>query len=136
MSHPLLGNINEVSGGVITDVVISQINDSAGGKEGFEISIDESTFKIDNEYYNELFKEGLICPALKVVCKNTLLSISVDGFEKVFIGQNELDKLIIVECYLAAAESFRFNPRKGVVNDFFLGESDIEKGYVMSTKKK
>ena len=135
MSHPLLGNINEVSGEVITDVIISQINEYAQGKVGFEISIDESTFKIGNEYYNELFNEGLICPALKVVCKNTLLSISVNGFEKVFISQSELDKLIIIECYLAAAESFKFNPKKGTVNDFFLGESDIEKGYVMSTKK-
>lgn len=135
MSHPLLGNINEVSGGVIADVLISQVNDPSEGKEGFRIGIDEGTFKIDNEYYYELYKEGLICPVLKVICKNTLLSISVDGFESVFVRQSELDKLIIVECYLVAAESFKFNPKKGVVNDFFLGESDIDKGYVMSTKK-
>jgi hypothetical protein len=130
MSHPLLGNTNEVSGGFTAEIKVA-----AKGGEGFEIGFDESTFKIDNEYYSELYKDGALCPAIKITCKNTLLSVSIDGFNSEFISQDKLDKLIEVEYYLAAAKSFKFNPKKGSVNDFFMGETDIEKGYIMSRKQ-
>ena len=130
MSHPLLGNTNEVSGDFTAEIKVAAI-----GREGFEIGFDESTFKIDNEYYSELYRDGAICPVMKITCKNTLLSVSVDGFNRELISSDKLDKLIGVEFYLAAAKSFKFNPKKGSVNDFFMGETDIEKGYIMSIKR-
>ncbi len=135
MSHPLLGNIEEVNGGFTAHVLIDLVvNDPAKGT-GYEISLDKSTFKIENEYYNELYEKGVICPVLKVVCDNTLLSMCVNGFESVFVREEKLDKLIKAECCFAAVKKFTFNPKKESVNSFFIGESTIEKGYIMSTKK-
>ena len=69
MSYPRLGNILEASGDF--SIEFDWKRAYKNGAEWYLITPNKDSFKIDNDYYRELFKQGSIVLYWSVFCSKT-----------------------------------------------------------------
>jgi hypothetical protein len=131
MSYPRIGNQLEVNG----DFEISfDYKEQLAGFDttSFVVQPNQESFKINNDYYSQLFDEGKICLYWSIYCKTSFLFQEYTNFEKTEIPVSKMGEVVEINYYLIANENFEFNPPEGSVNSFFSSKVNIDKGCILS----
>lgn len=134
MSHPILGNKNEVNGDFSIDFDWSLFIDE--NQSQIRIKPIEDSLVISNDYYKKLFETKKIFLSWNVADSKTFFLKSSSGFSELVFRDTKIGGLFEINCNLCSSEKFIFDPPKGSVNDFYLGKSIIEKGCILSINQK
>ena len=130
MSYPRLGNALEASGDFSIEFDWERIFEN--GAEWYKISPNKELFKIDNNYYKQLFNKDKIALYWSVFCSKTFYFSSHKNFEQIKISATKIGGAFDINYYLIADKEFQFSPNEGEVNSFFAGVYEIKKGTILS----
>ena len=131
MSHPIIGNTNEVKGNFFLEFNEAKI-EIFEGESYYIIKPNEDTFKIENEYYQKLFDENKIILSWKIYSSKTFFQMTSINFNELKFNTNRISGSFEVSFCLCANSDFEFDPPKGSVNSFFEGKNIISKGCIIS----
>lgn len=135
MSHPIIGNPNEVNGDFFLEFHDPNLHVK---KENsfYIIRPNPESFVIENEYFKQLFDEKKIILSWKIYSSKTFFNVSSQNFKEVKFSTNKISGSFEISFCLCANQDFEFNPPKGAVNSFFEGKTKIDKGCIISKETK
>ena len=118
MSHPIIGNPNEVNGDFFLRFhnPTIQIQES---KSFYIIKPDQDSFEIENTYFKKLFDENKIIISWSIYSSKTFFQISSTNFKEVKFNTERISGSFEVSFCLCANKDFVFDPPKESVNSFF-----------------
>jgi hypothetical protein len=116
LPYPVLGLEGDFKdGGFVVKPTVQIVNN--------ELYIFEDEVEISNKYINDLFQNGYVTTAYKIVCPSTLYSNSTVNEKQIIIPLDLLANHIVIEVFLVANMSI-LDYSDGTFNeDYKLGES-------------
>lgn len=102
---------------------------------GNELHVTEDSIEITNNYINELFNDGEITTAYRIVCSSTLFSKTVINEKHFIIPLNLLSNYIILEVFLVTQNKINNYSDETFNDDYKLGNNkvsfEVEKGNII-----
>ena len=135
MSHPIIGNPNEVNGDFFLRFHNPRI-EIQESKSFYIIKPDQDSFEIENTYFKKLFDENKIILSWSIYSSKTFFQISSTNFKEVKFNTERISGSFEVSFCLCANKDFVFDPPKESVNSFFEGKTNINKGCILSKEIK
>jgi len=135
MSHPIIGNPNEVNGDFFLKFHNPKI-EIQEGKSFYIIKPDQDSFEIENTYFKKLFNENKIILTWRIYSSKTFYQNSSTNFKEIRFNTKRISGSFEVSFCLCANKDFVFDPPKETVNSFFEGKTNINKGCILSKETK
>lgn len=135
MSHPIIGNENEVNGDFFLEFHPPEI-ELKNGKSFYIIKPNIESFEIENSYFKKLFDQKKIIISWQVYSSKTFFQKSSTNFDEVRFSTEKISGPFEVSFFLCANVDFVFDPPKDSVNSFFSVKTKVDKGCILSRQTK